>query len=119
MNMEGRPHERRCNSSDKLNRATARDELVPGFEPWLTDYNHAFQSWAQFGAVSMEGAAETSREIMTFWVSRVQAYTKVWKALASCRTPGEFFECQRQFAESTTAQYCDEAASSHPASLAP
>jgi hypothetical protein len=70
--------------------------------------NRAFESWTQSDANMMGRAAtKLSQELVAFWQSRFQADR--WKAFASCHNPGEFFECQRQFAEKATAQYCDEA----------
>jgi hypothetical protein len=54
-------------------------------------------------------AAELYEELMAFWQSRFQADIDAWKAFASCRNPGEFFEYQRQFAQKAATQYCDEA----------
>ena len=95
--------------SDKPKRTTNGQGPIPGFGFWLNG-NRAFESWTQSCTNMMERAAtELPQELMTFWQSRFQADMDEWRELASCRNPGEFFEYQRQFAETATAQYCDEA----------
>jgi Phasin protein len=94
--------------TDKPARATNGEGSIPGFGPWLNS-NRAFESWTQSCASMMGSAAELYEELMTFWQGRFQADMDAWKAFASCRNPADFFECQRQFAEKTTAQYRDEA----------
>jgi Phasin protein len=95
-----------------------KDDIAPSDKPKRTtngegprlNGNRAFESWTQFDA-NMNGRATTelSQELMAFWQSRFQADMDGWKAFAPCHNPGEYFECQRQFAEKATAQYCDEA----------
>jgi hypothetical protein len=95
--------------SDKPKRTTNSEGPIPGFGLWLIG-NRAFESWTQSDAnILGRAATELSQELMAFWQSRFQADMDGWKAFASCHNPGEFFECQRQFAEKATAQYCDEA----------
>jgi hypothetical protein len=95
-----------------------KDDIAPSDKPKCTtngegprlNGNRAFESWTQSDANMMGRAAtELSQELVAFWQSRFQADMDGWKALPSCHNPGEFFECQRQFAEKATAQYCDEA----------
>jgi hypothetical protein len=94
--------------TDKPTRKTNGEGSVLGFAPWLNG-NHAFESWAQSGTNMVAHAADLSEELMGFWQSRFEADLNEWRALASCRNPGEFFECQKQFAEKAMAQYRDEA----------
>lgn len=95
--------------SDKSKRTTNGEGPIPGFAPWLNG-NLAFESWTQSSTNMMSRAAtELPQEFMAFWQSRFLADMDEWRALASCRNPSEFFECQRQFAEKAMAQYRDEA----------
>jgi hypothetical protein len=91
--------------SDKPMRATNGGGPTPGFGPWMLNYNQVVENWTQ-SSIRM---TELSQELIAFWQTRFQADMDGWKALASCHNPGELIECQRQFAEKATAQYCDEA----------
>jgi hypothetical protein len=76
---------------------------------WLSSYNQALESWMGVGNKMMKRAAELSEEIVNFSRGRVQADVEAWQAVSSCRTPTDFFECQRQFAQKAVSQYLGEA----------
>jgi hypothetical protein len=63
---------------------------------------HAFESWAL-------AASALAQEMAQFVQSRLQEDMKSWARLASCRDPGEAFQCQCRFAEKAVADYLDEA----------
>lgn len=90
-------------------RASTGNGAGPDFRSWMSGTNHALEDWTRSGAEMMKGAVEITQEIMTFSQNLLQADIDAWKALTACRNPGEFFECQKQFAEKATAQYLDEA----------
>jgi hypothetical protein len=96
-------------ATTKPEHVTSGNGIVPDFGAWLTGHNPVLESWAELSAGMMKSATEISQEMMTFSQNQLRADMDAWKAVASCRDPGELFACQREFAEKATAQYFDEA----------
>jgi hypothetical protein len=90
-------------------RPTDGNTILADFRTWVAGQSHALESWAHFNNGMMKGANDLSQEIITFLQRRFQADMDVWKMLTSCRNPNEMLECQRDFAETATKEYLEEA----------
>ena len=95
--------------ADKPKHTANGEGPMPGFGLAMLNCNRGFESWAQSAARMTGRAAELYEEITTFWQRRFEADLDAWEAFASCRNPRDFFECQRQFAQKATNEYCDRA----------
>jgi hypothetical protein len=78
------------------------------FSSWTDGGMQALGSWTQSSAATMKDSFELAHEMLTFSQARLQANIDAWQALATCRNPADFLECQKEFADKTTAQYLDE-----------
>lgn len=96
-------------AGEKSKRVTSGNGSMPDFGIWLGGNNRLLENWSRASTFMMKAAADLSQEIMTFSQNRLQSDMDAWKAVASCRSPGELFECQRELVEKATAQYHDEA----------
>ena len=92
---------------DKSKRTKAASPF-PDFSSWTGGGIQALGSWTQSGAATMKDSFELAHEMLIFSQARFQANIDAWQALVTCRNPGDFLECQKEFAEKTTAQYLDE-----------
>lgn len=96
--------------SEKTKRFAAIGEMAPvDINAWMAGYRQAFDNWMQSGDGLMKRAASLSEELMSFSRNRLQADIEAWQAIASCRSPTDFFECQRQYAEKASSDYLEEA----------
>lgn len=92
---------------DKSKRTKAASPF-PDFSSWTGGGIQALGSWTQSSAAAMKDSFELAHEMLTFSQARLQANIDAWQALATCRNPSDFLECQNEFAEKATAQYFDE-----------
>lgn len=92
---------------DKSKRTKA-ESPIPDFSSWTGSGVRALESWTQSSSATMKDSFEFAHEMLTFSQARLQANIDAWQALATCRNPADFLECQKEFAEKATAQYLDE-----------
>lgn len=92
---------------DKSKRAKAASPFLD-FSSWTGSGVQALESWTQSGSATIKDSFEFAHEMLTFSQACLQANIDAWQALATCRNPADFLECQKEFAEKATAQYLDE-----------
>lgn len=97
-------------TSERTKRRAAVSEFAPAtIDAWLNSYRQALETWMQSGDDALKRAALLSEEIMNFSHNRFQADLETWEAIASCRSPADLFECQRQYAQKASSDYLEEA----------
>lgn len=92
---------------DKSKRTKAASPF-PNLSLWTDGGIQVLGSWTQNSAATVKDSFELAHEMLTFSQARLQANIDAWRALATCRNPVDFLECQKEFAEKATAQYLDE-----------
>ncbi len=84
-------------------------DIITPFQP-LNAFNGALlENVTQATQAYTKGCLEFQQEILRFMSSRLQWDSKVGQALASCKTVAEVAEVQRDWLDSTTKEYVDEA----------
>ena len=84
-------------------------DIITPFQP-LNAFNGALlENVTEATQAYAKGCIEFQQEILRFITSRLQWDSKVGQAFASCKTVAELTEMQKDWLESTTREYVDEA----------
>ena len=91
-------------------RHTQAAGAVPNFGA-LAEFNErAFEGAMKAGEAMIKSMAALSEEMFSFVQTRLREDLKAYQTLIRrCGSPGEVYDCQRQFAEQATSQYLDMA----------
>jgi hypothetical protein len=95
--------------TEKAKRSRAEGSLIPDVSTWLSSTSDALEGWAQSNHSMTQGAFDIVREMLSFSRTRLQADMDAWKALVACRSAGDLFGIQNEYAKTGTAQYFYEA----------
>ncbi len=93
--------------------ATPRREskVVPwgDFEAFSGMNQRLIDNAAKSHAAMVDGMSKLYEEMSGLVETRVREDMSAYEELMRCRTPGDFFACERQFVERATAQYLEAA----------
>ena len=83
----------------------------PGVEAWgggvpfVQANERVLENWMKMNEAVAGGVFKFSEEMLRFAQARFHEDVEANAALARCRTPKDFFDCQHHFAEKATADY--------------
>lgn len=89
---------------DDTNSPAAKGNTVP----WDSAYSPLIQGNQQALARWVRVLVELTQEVAQFTQQRLHEDMAAWSALAACRKPEEFFECNRRFTAAAADQYSAE-----------
>ncbi len=75
----------------------------------MVSNSEGFETAIESQRAVLDGMAEISQEVMSFMSHRFKEDMEVSSTLMACKTPEEAFHVQRQFAETATREYFEEA----------
>lgn len=97
-------------TSERTKRSAAMSAFAPAnIDTWMSGYRQTLETWMRSGDGALKRAALFTEEIMDFSRNRFQADLEAWDAIASCRSPADFVECQRQYVQKASSDYLEEA----------
>ena len=92
------------------NRQTYGPAAMPNIGALIQFNERAMEGAMTAGEAMIKGMADLSEAMFSFAQTRLQEDLKTCQALMHrCGSPGEIYDCQRQFAEQASSQYLDMA----------
>lgn len=96
--------------ADKTKRTSDSNSVAPDIDPWKGEIHPAFGNWARPATTWMKAVSDFSQEILALSQNRLAYQYENLRELATCRTPPDFWDRQRQFMQMVVRRYMEDAA---------